>query len=265
MWPVAHPSQEAKRVQSNLFYRHKNASATFIRSQMDRMCLALWRFCRFCQKWKRSLDFLATSAAASQIHMRMQDAASCQMCVWYFAKHKHNIAGKEHKTSLKLQCTCIEPSHFQGPSHVIHVSWKRKTQKPKNGNYSIPHVGFNRIFCNGCISHLYIFLFSELETFDEGCQPAQSAASFDPGQKLFQKLFPFVPSATDLLGRILLKQHRFSQFSTGWTASGLFGGILQILVRSRRFWYFPKSWRFIASLIFTAPTNFPRHASRPVL
>ena len=187
---------------------------------MDRMCLTLWRFCRFCQKWKRSLDFLATSAAASQIHMRMQDAASCQMCVWYFAKHKHNIAGKEHKTSLKLQCTCIEPSHFQGPSHVIHVSWMRKTQKPKNGNYSIPHVGFNRIFCNGCISHLYIFLFSELETFDEGCQPAQSAASFDPGQKLFQKLFPFVPSATDLLGRILLKQHKSSQIPMVWTASG---------------------------------------------
>ena len=40
-----------------------------------------------------------------------------------------------------------------------------------------------------------------------------------------------------------------------------FGGIFQNLLRSRRFWYFPKSWRFIASLIFTAPTNFPRHAS----
>ena len=104
---------------------------TFNCSQMDRMRLILWRFCRFCQKWKRSLDFLATSAAASQIHMRMQDAASCQMCVWYFAKHKHNIAGKEHKTSLKPQCTCIDPSHFQGPSHVTHVSWMRKTPKAK--------------------------------------------------------------------------------------------------------------------------------------
>ena len=156
MWPVAHPSQEAKRVQSNLFYRHKNASATFIRSQMDRMCLTLWRFCRFCQKWKRSLDFLATSAAASQIHMRMQDAASCQMCVWYFAKHKHNIAGKEHKTSLKLQCPCIEPSHFQGPSHVIHVSWMRKTQKPKNGMFMLVlTISFVMV-----VSHTCIFSFS---------------------------------------------------------------------------------------------------------
>ena len=68
------------------------------------------------------------------------------------------------------------------------------------------------------------------------------------GQKLFQKLFSFVRSATDLL--------RSLQFQELFWWGGTCG-----LSEISKSCDIPKSSRFIATLIFTAPTNFPRHTS----
>ena len=110
MWPVASPRRRVQSSscwwwQSFAFHGKCIGTATFAEPPNGHDAANLLPFCAAENELYLDPDFLARCRCQSNSHENAEDAATCQMCVWYFAKHKlvTILLAAERNTKLSLE------------------------------------------------------------------------------------------------------------------------------------------------------------------